>query len=279
MGEAKKKSRSRQLILANEPRCIYCAEPPESVEHMPPIGMFKTRFRPSGMEFASCSGCNTGTRGADIVASFLARISPFDDADTWRIKEATKLKPALEKFAPGVLKELFHEQKKQIIWTRNPKGVRVRSVMRIADGPLVKAYLTVFGAKLAMALYREHTGIALPLTGGVQTTMFLNAGLAQAKADAILKITPLFSTLTQGDAHVPDQFAYRYNTDGESVLLAIIGFHRGLYIVVFATSMPEFYRFVVNPLFREPYIKPGGIRAMMPITVSPNPSATLSMSV
>jgi hypothetical protein len=279
MGEAKRRSRNRQAILANEPRCIYCPEPPESIEHMPPLGMFKNRFRPSGMEFASCNGCNTGTGGADIVASFLARISPFDDADTWRIKEAKKLKRALEKFAPGVLDELFREQKTQINWIRNPKGVRVPSVVITADGPLVKAYLTVFGAKLAMALYREHTGVALPLTGGIQTTMFLNAGLAQATGDAILKITPLFSTLTQGKVHVPDQFAYRYNTDGKNVLLAIIGFHRGLHIVVFATSMPEFYRFAANPLFREPYIKPGGIRAIMPITIPPNPATTLSMNI
>jgi hypothetical protein len=54
--------------------------------------MFKNRYRPNGLEFASCNDCNTGTRGADVVASFLARLSPFDEADNLKIKEANKLR-------------------------------------------------------------------------------------------------------------------------------------------------------------------------------------------
>jgi hypothetical protein len=145
----------------------------------------------------------------------------------------------------------------------------VQSVVITADRPLLKAYLTVFGAKLAMALYREHIGLALPLTGGVQTTFFLNAGLVQRTADTILRIIPLFGTLKQRRFRVPDQFAYRYNTDGKSVFAALIRFHKGLHLLVWVTSKPDFYRFRENPLFTEPYIKPGGIREIMPTDILP----------
>ena len=57
-------------------------------------------------------------------------------------------------------------------------------------------------AKLAMALYREHVGHALPLTGGVHTNWYLNAGLAQRTAEGILKTLPLGGTLRQGSFQV-----------------------------------------------------------------------------
>jgi hypothetical protein len=80
-------------------------------------------------------------------------------------------------------------------------------------------------AKLAMALYREHVGHALPLTGGVHTNWYLNAGLAQRTAEGILKTLPLGGTLRQGSFQVPEQFVYRYNCDGRTVVAALAGEH------------------------------------------------------
>ena len=67
-----------------------------------------------------------------------------------------------------------------------------------ADGPLTRAYLNVFAAKLGMALYREHVAHALPLSGGVHINWFLNAGLAQRTAEGILRILLVAGTLRQG---------------------------------------------------------------------------------
>jgi hypothetical protein len=72
--EAKRKSRNRADILARETHCIYCDKAPTSVEHMPPLGMFINRYRPSGMVFACCDQCNQRTGVADLVASFFARL-------------------------------------------------------------------------------------------------------------------------------------------------------------------------------------------------------------
>jgi hypothetical protein len=84
----------------------------------------------------------------------------------------------------------------------------------------------VFGAKLAMALYREHVGTALPLDGAVWCQFALNAGMTQGHVEARLKILPLQETLKQGSKKVDDQFVY--NCDGRSTLGAVTQFHRGL---------------------------------------------------
>src|SRR4051794_21414253 len=96
MGEARLKSRSREEILAEEPRCIYCDAVPSQLEHMLPRSMFRSRFRPSGMEFAACQNCNNGTSATDLVASFVARISPDLDDEDWRWIEAIKRTGKLE---------------------------------------------------------------------------------------------------------------------------------------------------------------------------------------
>jgi hypothetical protein len=65
VGDTKRKSRSRHEILAHEKRCIYCANTPTCVEHMPHRDMFIGKRRPSGMEFAACDDCNRKTGVAD----------------------------------------------------------------------------------------------------------------------------------------------------------------------------------------------------------------------
>jgi hypothetical protein len=123
------------------------------------------------MEFAACENCNKGTGAADLVASFMARIGRDNGEGDWQIAEAGSRKGAIRKFAPGLLEEIFHRGK--MVWSRGPSGL-VRPYVTFAEGPLLYAYLTVFAAKMGMALYREHCGAALPLEGGVQTQYFLN---------------------------------------------------------------------------------------------------------
>jgi hypothetical protein len=82
-GEAKWKKKKLATMVANERRCIYCANAPTTVEHMPPISLFKKRARPQGMEFAACKECNQATRGADLVASFFARLSRVGARRLW----------------------------------------------------------------------------------------------------------------------------------------------------------------------------------------------------
>lgn len=271
MGEAKRKSRSRAEILAREARCIYCASTPTSVEHMPPRSMFSSKSRPSGMEFACCDECNQGTGVADLVAGFFARLSSDYKADTALVKEAVHRKGTLARLAPGFFEEFFRPEKHGPVLKRDELGIIKPFVQFRVDGPLAKAYLTVFAAKFGMALYREHVGQPLPLTGGVYTVWFLNAGLAQETGDAILAKLPGFQTLQQGRFVVPAQFAYRYNCDGRSIVAALAGFHSNLHIFTVAASDPAFY----NRLIRIPhsdFVRPGELISRISFANGSTPS-------
>jgi hypothetical protein len=128
-------------------------------------------------------------------------------------------------------------------WMRSPSGLLQPMTAIRVDGPLTKAYLTAFSAKLAMALYREHIGAPLPLDGGVRLAFFLNAGLSPKAGDAMLEKLPVPGTLRQGKFTVPEQFAYRFNHDGKSIIAALAGFNSNLHMLMVATSNPGFYDF------------------------------------
>ncbi len=73
MGEASTKKRAHANLLCRFPCCIYCGAVADTVEHMPPVTMFRRKQRPKGLEFSSCRRCNHGTSKSDLVASLLAR--------------------------------------------------------------------------------------------------------------------------------------------------------------------------------------------------------------
>lgn len=241
MGDAKKRSRSQKEILASAERCIYCEQPATSIEHMPPVAMFRDRARPSGLEFPSCQACNNGTSTADLVASFMAHITPFDGPDDWRTQAVQRFLGNLRRKAPGLTNELMRPEKSQRKWLWSPGGLLRESHQINADGPILKQQMDIFSAKLAMALFYEHMAKPLPLDGLVFTTWFLNAGLNQKSADALLSIMPIRGELKQGSKSVGEQFGYRYNSDDKEIFAALAGFHGNLHVLVIATSNVERY--------------------------------------
>lgn len=248
--------------MSRDGECIYCGQPATHQEHMPPIGMFRKRDRASGMEFATCAACNNGTSAADLVASFMARIDPNATRGDWRFQEALAQRTMLMELAPGFLTELLSPARVEAVLV-NTNGVLVRQAMVKADGPLAKAYLDVFSAKLGMAMYREHTNSRLADHGGVQAWWYLNFGLATKGAEQLLSIMPVTGRLAQGRKTSDGQFNYRYNTDNKSIVVALVSFHDNLHVSFAATSNPQFY----NLPFDHPrarFTQPGQIAGMMP---------------
>jgi hypothetical protein len=262
------KSRSRAEILAGETRCIYCActsADEFEIEHMPPRWMFKTKSRPSGLEFVSCRTCNNGTSAADLVAGFIARISPLYDQEDWKMVEARSRQSTLNVKAPGFLNEFFDPSRSQLSWVPDAAGILKSMVVMKADGPVQKSYLDVFAAKLGMALYREHCGVPMPLNAGVFSAVFMNSGLMQESVATMLSVMPLGAGLTQGPKNTAhDQFFYRFNSDDRSVIAALVGFHDGLYVCTIALGDPVYeQKLVVPPMWR--HVRPGELIGMMPI--------------
>jgi hypothetical protein len=204
------------------------------------MAMFRDRRRPSGMEFAACQKCNNGTRGADAVAALMARLHPDSGQGTWQAKDIRRLVRIIDHCAPGVREEMTRRHKAAHELARRSGSGLLQHVVRVhADGPLVHAHLSVFGAKLAMALYREHVGSSLPLSGAVWTQFALSGGMSQSDLDARVQILPTLQTLKQGSVHVGDQFAYRFNCDERTVVAAVAEVHRSLWFTVFASSDPK----------------------------------------
>jgi len=267
MGEAKinaaRVASTLANLLATEPRCIYCQDRPATIEHMPPIAMFIGRQRPKGLEFAACSRCNNGTGAADLVASYVARISPDAAVGDTLITEAIYRHRVLDTMAPGFRAEFSDPANRSEVWLRSPGGVLQRKTVIQADGPLMRQYLTVFSAKLAMAMFRNHAGAALPLDGGVETYHFLNAGLAQGMADAWLNMLPVLDTIRQGKLSVADQFVYRWNSDDRELVAIFAQFHRGLFIGAIAASTPEKWG-LPSGIAHSSFARPGDLVGMMP---------------
>lgn len=282
MGEAKAKSRKREEVLRNEPRCIYCPQTLVPLlttwDHMPPIQMFRGNNRPSGMEFASCKACNNGTRAAETVASFVARMNPVGDLSGWEYQELYGKVRLMRMHAPGVLEEIFDRSQSRDEWVRNSAGILKPMRTAQVDGPLLRAYLSVFASKVGMALFRHHAGKALPLDGVVFSQWFLNAGLSRQSADAMMNMLPMFGTLKQGQKQgakgTGPQFGYRFNSDDSTITAALSAFHSGLYTFTIATSRPDVIGFVTGPKMArfgtEAIAKPGELAGMMPKPVRPS---------
>jgi len=236
MGEAKQRSRHRSKILSGEVRCVYCLNPPDTVEHMPPTSMFPQRNRPSGMEFAACECCNHATRAADALASFVSRIAPSNVVDARELQEARRLLRTLQYISPECVREIFDERKAVRVWERGRDPIFGPKVQLVLDGPITTLMMRAFGAKLGMALFRELIGVPLPADGEVFTQHYFNQGLRRREAELMTSILPAFGELKQGKKISGKLFNYRYNTDFSSIVAALVAFNDNFFVRVFATS-------------------------------------------
>jgi hypothetical protein len=214
------------------------------------------------MEFAACAECNGGTKTADLVASFLARLNQTENTEMG--SEALSLAKRIAKVAPGVGREFNDPNKTGRKWVKGPSGILQPVQLVNLDGPLTRGYLIVFAAKLAMAIYREHIGEPVPLDGGVHVTFFLNAGLAQKTGEFFLSKMPVRGTLKQGTFMVPDQFAYAFNTDGKSIIAAMASFNSNLHMLMFGMAAPDKHPLPDDPKNRLTFVQPGQLLNFMP---------------
>lgn len=148
MGDQKRKRRSHDAILQKGGDCVYCAgnRPVESIEHMPPIAMFRARNRPKGLEFLSCAECNQGTKDADQVASMLGRLYPNSEHpdDTHDI---AKLMRGVANNVPGLLQEMNVGAGGQKLARKHSPAPLDGRFLR-AGGPLVSRLWTFLRLKL-----------------------------------------------------------------------------------------------------------------------------------
>jgi hypothetical protein len=252
-------------MVAAAPRCVYCNAIPTTVEHMPPLMLFNGRSRPSGLEFPACSDCNNKTKGADAAVAFLSRIAKSGPEDFWYSQAGKDLNATFRRDAPLAHQEFIDLPKRNVL-LKNSAGILLKSVEIRIRGENVVQHVNVFSAKIAMALFYEHTGFALPESGIVQAAWYTNHGLSDEHANVMLRILPGQGELKQGKFTVWDQFAYRFNTDNKTITAGLVGLHRNMHIFFFATSTPERYGLpvagVLDPVTSF-VARPGGLIKML----------------
>lgn len=200
-----------QRMQAKQPWCIYCGGGTlgVNVDHMPPVGAFDLRQRWAGMEYLSCEACRLGTEKMDLVAGLFARLystGPATEAVKAEIRAYFK---GVDNNAPDVLKEMVVERDLRGT-DRDSPGALPEAAAIFSVGPIADAYLSAFGARVALALHYELTHEILPDSGGVFVHWMSNNVIAKNEVpDAFLAMLGSPQTLKQGRKTLADQFFYQ----------------------------------------------------------------------
>ncbi|MET4217335.1 hypothetical protein ACVWWG_004055 [Bradyrhizobium sp. LB7.2] len=238
MGESRAKKKAHSQVLEACPYCIYCggAVSAASIDHVPPLAMFRGRRRPKGLEFASCKDCNEGTGRVDLVAALLSRVAP-DAKDEEEKAELKKLLTGVSNNVPGLLEEM-HLGADDLSAARKRLPQYAAASFLKTDGPLVSAHMQTFATKLGFALYYELTGKIVPDRGGVAARWFSNVDrlegtFPQSVFDILLP--PLI--LEQGKFEVSDQFSYQWRlAENERMGLFFASFRHSFAVLAFVTT-------------------------------------------
>jgi hypothetical protein len=216
MGEAKIKRRAHAAMLERHPFCIYCGGKDEiTVEHMPPIQMFRLRQRPNGLVFPACRECNNGTSHSDLVAALMGRMYPDAEAEGAK-KEIKKLMEAVGNNVPGLLEEMMVDEADEMQLRLKVPHMPVGGRLLRANGPIMTQHMLTFGAKLGFALHFEAHGTPVPVNGGVQPMYFTNVSAARGELPmGIIEMLPAPITLRQGVREVGRQFSYSWRVTEE----------------------------------------------------------------
>lgn len=223
-GEAKRKRRHAAILAAGR-QCIYCANPADTVEHMPPISLFWRRDRPKGLEFPCCEACNQATKHSDLVAALLSRLYPNAPSSIEQ-GEVSRLLRAVTNNVPGLLQEMeIGRGGQKLAATRYGIDISKGGGFIRLDGPIAQRHMTIFAAKLGFALFHECHGEPVPISGAVFPIFYSNiqaiTGEMPAQLMDILPDQPM--TLRAGRKHVGDQFDYVWRTapdEGITVLFS-----------------------------------------------------------
>jgi hypothetical protein len=231
----------RAIFAKSDGLCIYCAgaRPATTIDHMPPISMFRERRRPSGLEFPSCQECNEGARLSDTVAALIGRTYP-DPPDDQPDEEVQNLLAAVARNVPGLLPEMRAPRASEKLMMRR-LGRTEGGGLRIS-GPITLAHLRAFAARLGFAMHFEATGAFIPEAGGVAVRVYSNVDLLDGDnlPEGLFDHLPPPDTLRQGRKNAADQFRYAIlQTDTRSMSMSFASFREAFGVLAITTVCRE----------------------------------------
>lgn len=213
--------------------CVLCGgtRPSDTVEHAPPISLFRDKLRPQGYEFPACRRCNEGTAKLDALASFLF-ISCKRDA----VLGAEPLREHVQNLARTVGRSFpqlsdFIEN----VDLSSPSGLITGRAVRLKLTSGISRHLARWSAKQVYAYWHEQNKTALSSEAIVAILLLTNDPAIDPHANEIA--TWLKSSFMIKPAGRPsnDQFFYRYGRDARSsisVFQAVFQESGGFFAVV-----------------------------------------------
>lgn len=260
-GEAKRKRKLRNEILAGSPPCIYCGDTANTVDHFPPRITFALKQRPKGLEFPACDACNRGGKDDEQIAAFMVRTYP-DPKTKPESEELQRIVRSISNNFPDLMLEIWPEQRHQIALSQNrhllPKDAHALN----ASGPLLNRAILSFAAKLCCAIRFEVTKTFISKSGVIEVRWMSNY---QAFIDdyppALKKLFPVWATLQQGRMSVVDQFRYASTFHPNKPLSFHMGVFREAFVVYgIAADDASYLSFTEGP-DKMTAFRPGWLRA------------------
>ncbi len=201
-----------------------------TTDHFPPRIMFVLKQRPKGLEFPCCEACNSGSKGDEQVAAFLARLYP-DPATQAEAGELEKLTDAIINNHPGLLEEMRPQPRHAMALHHNRERLPNEIHALNASGPLLNRAILRFAAKLCCAMRYHATGIFMPKKGAIEVRWMTNYQAIMGEyPESIHSIFELGSTIRQGTKHVGDQFRHSFKVRIDKRL----SYHLGVFRESFA---------------------------------------------
>lgn len=180
------------------------------VDHVPPIAVFTLRRRPEGLEFSTCAECHKGTRALDAVAGFYSRLFP-EPVDEAGRQEGLKLYRGMINAVPEIGME--HVIGSMLPVDRSNAELMTKALgpgeHRNLFGPIARSYMDRFGARVALALHYQETGVPLPTSGKVHVRTMTNTALTRGDLpEGMLEDMGGFRALMQKGLKSEDDFAF-----------------------------------------------------------------------
>jgi hypothetical protein len=220
VGEAKRKHKLKQQLLAENPYCIYCGgvNYAATIDHFPPISLFELRQRPKGLEFSACERCNSGGKKDELVASMLSRLLPDPSSDALK-EENRNLIRSVHTNCPGILEEMNLSPRQENIVQPYVEAYPSIGGAFNCSGPLLARSIHRFGAKIGFALHFHLTKRIVSENGGVCVWWFTNEKLFTGDLPwDLINMLGNPNTLRQGKREVSNQFLFARNATTEGTL-------------------------------------------------------------
>ena len=213
MGRRNGKQRAR--VRPGE-KCCFCGGkvPSETIEHAPPICLFRNNQRPKGYEFPACKRCNIGSSQMDQIAAFFALCQGdvFQDGYETRTHELLR---GISNNCPDALWYLDQFRTDHKIRLQLDGETLESNELTVGRGFRTK-FLNPWAAKQACALWFQHTQRPI-----VECQRIWTAWLpyeAMSDADFIASTQRLLTNgfeLKQGKKSFGDQYSYIWQLNGD----------------------------------------------------------------